>query len=87
MIEIFDSGPELSDKKCNTMQLIVLGSLLENAYISLNLMEIRQVTSTQNMSHFIGIYAVCTFSAKEIEIIHRLFLVIAMYCQASSMNH
>ena len=23
---------------------------------------------------------------KEIEIIHRLFLVIAMYCQASSMN-
>ena len=25
--------------------------------------------------------------AKEIEIIHRLFLVIAMYCQASSINH
>ena len=24
---------------------------------------------------------------KEIQIIHRLFLVIAMYCQASSMNH
>ena len=24
---------------------------------------------------------------KEIEIIHRLFLVIAMYCPASSMNH
>ena len=24
---------------------------------------------------------------KEIEIIHRLFLVITMYCQASSMNH
>ena len=34
------------------MQLIVLGSLLENAYISLNLMEIRQGTSTQIMSHF-----------------------------------
>ena len=25
--------------------------------------------------------------SREIQIIHRLFLVIAMYCQASSMNH
>ena len=39
-----------------------------------------------------GIATKCSFSqfasgSKEIEIIHRLFLVIAMYCQASSMNH
>ena len=28
-----------------------------------------------------------TTSGKEIEIIPRIFLVIAMYCQTSSMNH
>ena len=30
---------------------------------------------------------VATFMYKEIEIINRLFVVIAMYCQDSSINH
>ena len=42
----------------------------------------KQILNTVN-----GNVNVVKVTTKEIEIIHRLFLVIAMYCQASSMNH
>ena len=40
-----------------------------------------------NFRKWIATPAKCPLWTKEIQIIHRLFLVIAMYCQASSMNH